>query len=334
MLKKNPRSPHHPCSTVFCLYLNMKTILLLFTIFITTNTKAQFATFAPIGAEMWIIEFNANGPPMAYYRFEVTNDTVIAGDSYNKLVRNKIQELWVMDTFINTIGYFKQIDGVITCYDTITNEELPYFNLNASLGDTISTPVYYGSPNPDYEKFRHMVVDSIGDTIISGVTLKKFWMEFLPYESIDEYAFFWNSNIFIEGIGFLGYPLQWYNPGAFDGDYPGELNCYEDSILGLVKFVDVECDYLITDIKENTQTQLAVYPNPSSDNVIVQLIQYVASINKVELVSINGSHTEMDYTVIDNKKITFKIDLLPVGIYTVLVYDKSNNLTTAQIIKL
>ena len=42
----------------------------------------------------------------------------------------------------------------------------------------------------------------------------------------------------------------------------------------------------------------------------------------------------MDYTVIDNKKITFKIDLLPVGIYTVLVYDKSNNLTTAQIIKL
>lgn len=127
---------------------------------------------------------------MAYYRFEVTNDTVIAGDTYNKLVRNKIQELWVMDTFINTIGYFKQIDGVITCYDTITNEELPYFNLNATLGDTISTPVYYGSPNPDYEKFRHMVVDSIGDTIISGVTLKKFWMEFLPYESIDEYAFF------------------------------------------------------------------------------------------------------------------------------------------------
>jgi len=312
----------------------MKTCLLLFTICIITNTtKAQFATFAPIGAEMWIVENNANGAPMAYYLFDVTKDTTIASVVYNKLVRNRIQEVMVMDTTIKNIGYFNQNDGVITCYDTLSNEILPYFNLNAMLGDTLSTPVYYGTPNPDYAKFRKMVVDSIGDTLISGVILKKYWMDFLPYECIDEFAFFWNSGVFIEGIGFLGYPLQWFNAGGYDGEYPSQLRCYQDTALGLVKFVDEACDYLMTNIETLDATTINIYPNPARDVLYIQLNQSV-EINHIALIDINGIYCELCYPNSNDTNMLIPIQNLLPGIYTLVIYNNKNSYITSQIIKL
>lgn len=310
----------------------MKTILILFTILITTTTKAQFETFLPIDAQMWIVEHDANGPPEAYYLFDVDDNKTYDGVVYNKLLRTRIKEVGTPDTSITTIGYFNQQDGVITCYDTITNEVLPYFNLNAVVGDTISNPVYYGAPDPDYAKFRKMVVDSMGDTLISGITLKKFWMDFLPYESIDEFAFFWNSNIFIEGIGFLGYPLQWFNAGGFDGKYPGELRCYEDTILGLVKFVDEECDYLMTTIENSNLLNLSIYPNPANEILNIQLQQPLA-INHIDIIGLNGICSTTFYPR-NNSTISIPIKNLTSGIYSIVIYNNNNSTTTSQFIKL
>jgi len=112
------------------------------------------------------------------------------------MIRIKIKEVGTPSFTITTIGYFNQTAGLITAWDSITGEILPYFNLDAEVGDTLSNPIYYGIENVDYPKFRQFEIDTIYDTIISGATLKMFSVTYLNYECADPYAFFWKKSDF------------------------------------------------------------------------------------------------------------------------------------------
>ncbi len=297
----------------------MKTcmILLILFSFCLQKTFAQYAEFAIPESEMWITEYNANGPPQAYYHFMVNSDTVIDGTTYHKMIREKNKVVGSPSVTIKTIGFFNQNGGLITAWDSITGEILPYFNLDAEIGDTLASPIYYGIEEIDFPKFREFVIDTIYDTIISGATLKKFYVNYLPYECWDPYAFFWNSEIFIEQIGFLGYPLQWFNPGAFDGDYPGQLRCYQNDDLGLVKFVETECTWLETSIHETENFQIGIYPNPAEDKLFVSY--NVNSKPQLKLINLAGAEIIISEITINENILECDISNIPGGMYFILI---------------
>ncbi len=312
----------------------MKTILLLCTLLCLSSLKthAQYAEFAMPETEMWITENDANGPPHSYFHFVVNTDTIIEGINYHNMLREKITVVGTPSVQIKTIGYFHQAGGLITILDTISDEILPYFNLDAEVGDTLSSPIYFGIEDIDYPKFRRFEIDSIYDTILSGITLKKFSVNYLNYESIDEFDFFWNSNIFIEQIGFLGYPIQWYNPGGFDGYYPGGLRCYQNPELGLIKFVEEDCTYLETSIKDFQNSNLNIYPNPANNIITVENAS--DQLTHFELFSITGIQYPIKNISKINNQTQIGISFLESGMYILYIKNESGIIQTKSFFKL
>lgn len=296
-------------------HLNMKIpAILTFLIAASSTAYAQFEPFFPIGAESWITEYNANGPPIANYRIYVEEDTVIDGLTYTKMMRDRIF-ITPDETQTKLIGCFRELDGVITFYDTITHTEYEYFDQNATVGDTIASVVYPYDEFLSCDYYRYFVIDSLADTTIAGVILKHFFLNPLTYDCTDEYGFFWNSFEFIEEIGFLGYPTQWYNPGIFDGDFPGLIKCYEDDQLGLVKFIEEDCDFLETAIMETEHISINIFPNPADAFITVQFP--VSAIKSIRMMNNLGALVLEQHALSGTTQITLQTAALAPGIYWV-----------------
>ncbi len=295
----------------------------------STGVFAQFEPFFPIGAESWITEYNANGPPIANYRIYVEEDTIIDGLTYTKMMRDKIY-ITLDDTETKFIGCFHELDGVITFYDVTTHTGYEYFDQNATVGDTIASVVYPAAGFVDCDQYRYFVVDSLSDTTIAGVLLKHFFLNPVTYNCSDEYAFFWNSNEFIEEIGFLGYPTQWFNPGAFDGNFPGLLKCYEDDQLGLVKFIEEDCDFLETAIVETEHISINIFPNPADAFVTLQFP--VNTIDVVRVLNHLGAIILEQQVTSGTEHITINTELFAPGLYWVSVEVGKTSIQTKSIV--
>lgn len=289
----------------------------------STGVFAQFEPFFPIGAESWITEYNANGPPIANYRIYVEEDTVIDGLTYTKMMRDRIF-ITPDETQTKLIGCFRELDGVITFYDTITHAEYEYFDQNATVGDTIASVVY---PYDEFEHlgcdhYRYFIVDSLSDTTIAGVLLQRYHLEAILYNCSDTLATFRNSHIFVEEIGFLGYPTQWFVPSTFDGDFPGRIKCYEDNQLGLVKFIEEDCDFLETAIIDNEQLAINIFPNPADEYINIQFptqaIQTVRILNNLGAILVDRQ------IQIGVTQITLDTHALASGVYWVSLVDGNN----------
>ena len=295
----------------------------------STGVFAQFEPFFPIGAESWITEYNANGPPIANYRIYVEEDTVIDGLTYTKMMRDRIF-ITPDETQTKLIGCFRELDGVITFYDTITHTEYEYFDQNATVGDTIASVVYPYDEFLSCDYYRYFVIDSLADTTIAGVILKHFFLNPLTYDCTDEYGFFWNSFEFIEEIGFLGYPTQWYNPGIFDGDFPGLIKCYEDDQLGLVKFIEEDCDFLETAIMETEHISINIFPNPADAFVTLQFP--VNTIDVVRVLNQLGAIILEQQVTSGTEHITINTELFAPGLYWVSVIVGKTSIQTKSIV--
>lgn len=290
----------------------MKTLLILLLAGIQVQVFAQFEEFWPINSEGWITEYNANGPSQANYRFYVEEDTLIGDYTYKVLMRDRINP-YTASTTTKLFAYFREEDGVITYYDPITESTYSYFNQNAVVGDTITTYIQPDQQITGCDIYRRYVVDSLSDTTISGVLLQMYFLQPVDYACTDAYAFFWESYVFIETIGFLGYPTPYLNAGAFDGDYPGSLKCYENDELGLVQFITEPCDYLETDIANISPAEINVFPNPT--NSVLNISCGVGKLD--EIVCINTLGQVMGEMKLSNTSKAISIDVadLTDGIY-------------------
>ncbi|HMX03421.1 MAG TPA: T9SS type A sorting domain-containing protein [Chitinophagales bacterium] len=290
----------------------MKTLLILLLAGIQVQVFAQFEEFWPINSEGWITEYNANGPPQANYRFYVEEDTLIGDYTYKVLMRDRINP-YTASTTTKLFAYFREEDGVITYYDETTGGEWSYFDQNATIGDTIKTIIHPDQQMDGCDEYRTYVVDSLSDTTISGTLLKVFFLKAAPFSCYDEYAFFWESGKFIESIGFLAYPTPYLNAGAFDGDFPGMLKCYENDQLGLVQFITEPCDFLETGIVQASLPEFNVFPNPA--NAVVQIDCGLKEVDRYSLMNALGQPMYSCEVQNNIRLITVDVSTIPEGIY-------------------
>lgn len=293
---------------------------------------AQLNEFAPVGARWWITEYNANEAPPAYYIFEVEKDTSIASDIYKKMIRTRIQVAYSPDTTVQTMFYFQEDSGKIVVWDAIENQPEPYFDFTAEIGDTIATTVYFGPADTAQDKYLYSVVTGVSDTLISGQTLKTISTEYLPYNYSEDLFSIHFSNLLIEEIGSIGYSLPWIISGLYDGEYPGSLKCYEDTILGLVKFIAEDCDYLETGINENVVNDFVqIYPNPSSDKIFFKLNSSENVV--VEVYDITGMRINLDVLETAANLFEAGISDLPDGIYFLRIMKNNQTIAAQKFIK-
>ena len=294
--------------------------------------NAQLNEFAPIGAKWWITEYNANEAPPAYYIFEVEQDTAIASMIYKKMIRARIQVAYSPDTTVQTMFYFHEDSGKIVLWDAIENQPEPYFDFTAEIGDTIATTVYFGPADTAQDKYLYSLVTDISDTLISGQSLKRIFIDYLPYNFTEDVYDIHFSNQFIEEIGGTGYPIPWIMSGLYDGEFPGPLKCYEDSILSLVKFIAEDCDYLETTIQENIpKSFVSIYPNPASGKICIDL--NLKDYDLVECYNISGNKINFKLNMNGTNIPEADISDLPDGIYFLRIMKNNQTIATGKFIK-
>ncbi len=295
----------------------MKILVTLLFAGVQLNLFGQFEEFWPINTEGWITEYNANGPPPANYRFYVEEDTLIGTYTYKILMRDRINP-YIPTSTTEVFAFFREEDGKITYYDEATGGEWSYFDQNTTIGDTIKTIIHPDQQLPDCDIYRTFVVDSLSDTTISGVLLRVYFLNSVSYSCSDEFAFFWGSHVFIESIGFLGYPTPYLNAGGYDGEYPGQLKCYENDVLGLVQFIAEPCDFLETGIVQMSHPELRVFPNPT--HTAVQI--HCGSGEVQEILIFNALGQRIKATIIHNNTqySTIDVSTIPDGIYFLQIH--------------
>lgn len=288
----------------------------------TTKLHAQSAEFAPIGATWWYDQVEMFPPyNIALNKFEVIGDTIIAGLDLRVLKYDFIRNNGTGYTY----NYFINNDsGKISIYNIDTDSLQPYFNFNASVGDTLVTTCPYDAP-------AYSVVDSIVNVVVNGIDLKRFYIT--PAELLYSHNNFPDGapyNYFTERIGnnYYFFPI----PGAADPPPGGHLRCYEDNILGLVGNDEIaECEYLspVTDF-ENGVFELS--PNPS--NGIFEVGISSDENYKFVLIDINGRFIPLNATALGPTIFQFNITSLPSGCYTIIAIDKNQFVGSKVLIKL
>ncbi|MBK7567786.1 MAG: T9SS type A sorting domain-containing protein [Bacteroidetes bacterium] len=298
----------------------MKIRLLFIIIMLSLVTiKAQVPEFAPIGAKWWYGQIEMFPPyNIAYWRFEVIKDTVI-----NDLTLRKINKTFVTQVGESTSPFYLYSDsGEIFIYRPDLDILYPYFNFNASLGDTIQT-------SNGYNGIATNIVDSIVYIEIEGEMLKRYYLSEVGdenyYFAVDGYC-----NCFTERLGSDGYFFATF--GAVDPPTGGPRRCYEDDVLGLYGADDLEdCEYISTGIQEVISSNLSVYPNPAEDKLFVSY--NVNSKPQLKLINLAGAEINISEITINENILECDISNIPAGMYFISIISENGIYTTDVIIK-
>jgi len=223
-------------------------------IFATFNLIAQ--EWAPIGATWHYSNYDWDGN-INYEKWTVTKDTIFEGVNCRKIVKENIIYCYERPE----IEYTFERNDSIFFWDTLFNEFQLFYNFSPTIGDSITYIYNAKFSTPTGKDTVIMYFDSISNTTINTISLKKIHVSYLFEDSIVP------GNPLIESIGDLFYFFHFNREarGLCDGDYTRGLRCYEDSNIG---FFQVEgqdsCEHNVpyTSIKNDVSDNVVIYPNP------------------------------------------------------------------------
>ncbi len=288
------------------------TIFIFISFCMAYTGKAQTSEFAPLGAT-WNYKQNLSfSPPVHNIFYHLANDTLVGDLNCRKI---EITSKAIGSEVENKDEYFLiyEEEGAVYIVDTTSHELYNYFNFNYTAGDTANTLVILISDDPGPSAlYDSSVITSVYDTIIEDNVFKVFLLEnFGNLTGFYERTF---TNKFIEGIGSTGTFFPMYYSPLYDDARVGELRCYEDSLLGLVKFVDEECELTVSIGEQIQSDQFTIYPNPTTDYIYVEgnnINTYV-----IQIYSVDGKLIEFKNNLINNNnKMEIDINHLSEGMY-------------------
>jgi len=307
-----------------------KICLLSITIFLFCHSI--YCQWAPIGAK-WYYS-HTYGAPQYLTIIESVRDTLILNKqckvlkSYNIYVQGLSPGIYQWDTLYCPLQYTYCDSSKVYLYDNLLNDFYALYNFNATAGDTITVKDTlfsgYCPDNFSCSIFQYKV-DSVSDTILNGISLRKQYASATPNADWifynPPYPGAFNHYPLIEKIGSLRY-LFGTGISGVEGSI-SHLRCYQDSSISYHSpdWPDsLACDYLytlITDIKKtiDTQNKITIFPNPTSGQINIEtnfdnpFYYYIYNI---------FGHLEM--TGVSNAKLTLiSISSLCNGIYSIIV---------------
>lgn len=232
----------------------MKNLLIIITICFSFGALAQ--SWAPVGAEWYYMKYHPYEPGNSYAKIEVEKDTLYHGQLCSKLIGD-FQTSWGTDP-----KYTYESNDTVYFYHEKLEEFLMLFDIGASPGDTWQ--INYDSSAPPPEDTIEIIVDSVGQKVIDGETLR---VVYITQTNVQEIGYGYYGPI----IERVGAPLMLTN--YFNYDPSGPVRCYSDGVIDYHPDPSTPCDYSNVGLKEEEQSKLNVYPNPVSSllNIVTDL---------------------------------------------------------------
>ncbi len=315
----------------------MKKLYLLTTILILF-CNSIYSQWAPIGAK-WYYNHNS-GSPSYLTVIESINDTLVLNRQCKVLKSYTIYVLGISpgihqwDTLYCPDQYTYFDSSKVYLYDNLLNDFYMLYDFNATAGDTITVKdtLFSGyCPEDIPSNLFQFKVDSVGDTIINGINLRK---QYASATQNSDWIFYsppypgaYNNYPIIERIGSLRY-LFGTGISGIEGSI-SHLRCYEDSSITYhsADWPDtLDCDYLYTLITsinetENLQNNINVFPNPANNYTTFQLSKgaFISPIN-ILIVDLTGRVIKSD--VFSEGKNEYKMNTQSLnGLYYYIIED-------------
>lgn len=282
------------------------------TLGITATTIPQ--DFGSVGSQWYYSGHNAAPPAYAgYIRFNSIGDTLINAKLSHDLLQSTYN--YSGDIVEETHHYVYEESDTIFMYSVAQSKFTVFYIFNRIQGDTLTldTPdeslLWIG---PTYR----IVIDTVSNVIIDGVPLKKY-----TTTSLGDYSL---KSVYMDRIG----RLNWFFPslGVSIPEGPGNIRCFADVQVD-TNFQVYACDYRLSSAIYSTddKSEFRVYPNPSTDDLMIAWNQPVESIYLFDLAG-RLMLTSTNSTMID-------LASLPKGGYQLMVRLKSGQSITRKIMK-
>jgi hypothetical protein len=237
----------------------MKPAILFVLLCICNTTGAQ--DWFPIGANWYYRQFDyVFGERFKY--FEVTGDTLIQGN-YCRIVEGECE-----CSDFDLTNYVHQDGNRIYYFDTDSAMFRILYDFGLSPGDTMR----YFDANYGDSRF---VLDSISLFMAGDSQLRV--QHFHQLDGSLEHG----QNVYeLIGSNMCLYPIS-----AVCDVQTGGLRCYEDTIVGLLKFIDIDipCDYITTATEDVIHNSIRVFPSPSNGYFIVEAPQRIAHLELINI---------------------------------------------------
>lgn len=301
----------------------MKTTLfnLIMLISISYNSLAQ--DFAPVGAKWYFNEDYAWSNNIGFITYESIGDTIINNLSCRIIYKDK------SSCCIPGGNHFlHQSNDSIFLYNPTTETFDLIIDFSAEIGDS-----WILNTNPDGYLFSDSVtclVDSISFFYYSASDSLK--ILHVTLESPEYFISYFGDTIYyiatyeiIQKIGFRSAILLKDCIRFCDGNFDGNIRCYEDFEVGLITFSSVDCDY--TPIENvNFNDEISTYPNPAREKIFIEAPDL--KLDNITLYSLEGSQILIP---INNNEVD--VSSLDMGIYFLRIQTKKG-ISTKKIIVL
>ena len=220
-----------------------------------------------------------------------SGDTIIGDVRYMKIMGT------LNDGYPHLFTVLREEDGKVWKRHLNTSEETLLYDFTASVGDTLC----FGEPGASF------VLDSISMVQIGDVDRRKFWFG-LEYDGLGNPR---AKETWVEGVG-SDYGLLWSGYyGVYDGWHC--LLCFHQ--YGELVWQNPEyntCSYPYDAVEENKDSEIALYPNPVRDRVVIEGIE----VAEVEVYNALGQIVK---TFQGTNEIT--VADLPQGVYLLRIAD-------------
>ena len=220
-----------------------------------------------------------------------SGDTLVEDVRYMKIMGT------VNDSYPIFYTLLREEDGKVWKRYSIAHPETLLYDFTASVGDTLRIGDFA----------EEMVLDSISMVQIGGVDRRKFWFG-LEYDGLGNPR---AKETWVEGIG-SDYGLLWSGYyGVYDGWHC--LLCFHQ--YGELVWQNPEyntCTYPYDAVEENKDSEIALYPNPVRDRVVIEGIE----VAEVEVYNTLG---QMVKTIQGTNEIS--VADLPQGVYLLRIAD-------------
>jgi hypothetical protein len=301
----------------------MKNFLLLIS-FVLIAHLTQCQDYIPLleGNPIWKVygidnsQISEDSNTNIEYRLE--DDTLIDGMNYRVLKIEKAESSYaypfITEAYLRENTETRQVFIRFKDEDQELfgdNEELMLYDFSLSAGDSFEL----------YEDFDGNEVNILIDTVytIDGEERTARITDFPSTGSETE-------KIYVEGIGFLSDLLMpvFYNEFVF---YNSLIYCYSNSSEGIVQEFeyssvpeDYDCESVLSSSAIPVDQQLAIYPNPSQEEVFIEL----TDLNKISITNLLGQVIYKDHQIKRNRIKINNAEWVE-GLYLVRACDGSNN---------
>jgi len=271
---------------------------------IFSSARIHSQEWFPVGASWYYNQTIFFPPGNSYVHMEVTGEEIING----KLYRIVSGGCFCGEQLGN---YLHQDGDKIYRYDPEDNQSSLLYDFTLLPGDTMS---YYS----EITDVTHYVLDSISYLILDSTLLRV--QHFHKLEGWLEMG----TTIY-ERIGSAGclYPQI-----GFCDPLTGGLRCYEDTIIGLQKFIppEMECDY-VTGTFDVGSSNLALYPNPASDIITIESSD---NLSFIQLIDLSGNN--LATVTCQTEHCSLDIKLFTPGMYILKTVFKDGRVVVRKVI--